>query len=101
MGHVVRIDQRAVSGALQARSQRPFVEVLARVLGAGPDPGALREFASRYPDRWVHAVAIIAGLAGYSSGSVTDASLGLQVCRISDAELERRLAEVEGQLKPR
>ena len=101
MGHVVRIDQRAVTGALQARSQQPFVDVLARVLGAGPDPSALREFTSRHPDRWAHAVAIIAGLAGYSSGSATDASLGLQISRMSDAELDRRLAEVEGQLKPR
>jgi hypothetical protein len=101
MGHVVRIDQHAVSVALQARSQRPFLDVLARVLGAGPDPSALREFASRHPDRWAHAVAIIAGLAGYSSGGVTDASVGLRISRMSDAELERRLAEVEGQLKPR
>jgi hypothetical protein len=55
MGHVVRIDQRAVTTALQARSQRPFTDVLAQLLGADPDPEAISDFAARHPDRWAKA----------------------------------------------
>jgi hypothetical protein len=99
MGHAVRIDQRAVTEALRARSRRPFTDVLARLLGAEPDPRTISDFAARHPDRWVRAVALFAGLAGFTRDSVT--SDGLALSRMSDSELERRLAEAEAQLKVR
>jgi hypothetical protein len=102
MGHAVRIDQHAVTAALQTRSERPFMDVLARLLGTEPDPETIRDFACRHPDRWVHAVAILAGLTGFQRDSTsTDGNLALQISRMSDSELERRLAEAEAQLKLR
>jgi hypothetical protein len=99
MGHAVRIDQRAVTSALQARSQRLFTDVLAQLLGTEPDPAAISDFARRHPDRWAHAVAMFAGLAGFSRDGATDGNVALQISRMSDSELERRLAEAEAQLE--
>jgi hypothetical protein len=101
MGHVVRIDQHAVTAALRARSQRPITDVLARLIGDDPDPEAVSDFAARHPDRWAHAVAIFAGLAGFSRDSGADGSLALRISRMPDSELERRLADAEAQLKGR
>jgi hypothetical protein len=101
MGHVVHIDQHAVTAALRARSQRPFTDVLARLIGADPDPAAISDFARRHPDRWGHAVAVFAGLAGFHRDRSADGSLGLRLSRMSDSELERRLAEAEAQVNRR
>ena len=81
---------------LSAQARAPFRRVLAELIGARPTPEAVRRFADKYPDRWAQAVSIMGGLAGYERGVVEVNVFNIK--GLSDADLDRRLAEVEAQL---
>lgn len=46
-------------------SREPFIEAEARLLEAMPSVEDIRAFASKYPDRWAQAVAIMLKPVGY------------------------------------
>jgi hypothetical protein len=81
---------------LAAQARAPFRRVLAELIGARPTPEAIRRFADKYPDRWAQAVSIMGGLAGYERGVVEVNVFNIK--GLSDADLVKRLAEVEKQL---
>ena len=92
MGHPVRIPESSISAALHARSREPFTDVLTALIGARPDPKALKFFADRYPHKWAQAVAIFARLAGYHEKMEVKGNIALDISGMSDAELMERLA---------
>ena len=98
MGHVVPIRGDHVSAALEARSRKPFVDVLAQFMTAMPDPEAIKAFAERHPDRWAQAVAVFGRLAGFHDKLQVDTSIAVDVSRMSDAELIDQLAEFQVEL---
>jgi hypothetical protein len=69
-----------------------------RLIEAAPDREDVHAFAKRYPDRWAQAVAILARLGGYHDKLQIDATVSLDVARMSDAELLQRQAEVDERL---
>ncbi len=99
MGHPVRIPESSISAALHARCQKPFTDVLAAIIGAQPDPKAVKLFADKYPDRWAQTVAIFARLAGYHEKMEVKGNIALNISGMSDAELMVRLGEMSEQLK--
>ena len=96
MGHPVRIPESSISAALHARSREPFTDVLTALIGARPDPKALKFFAVRYLHKWAQAVAIFARLAGYHEKMEVKGNIALDISGMSDAELMERLAHLEG-----
>ena len=84
MGHPVRIPESSISAALHARSREPFTDVLTALIGARPDPKALKFFAVRYPHKWAQAVAIFARLAGYQEKMEVQGNLALDHPRVTD-----------------
>ena len=84
--------------AVSKLSREPFQEVLTHLLEAAPNREDVHAFAKRYPDRWAQAVAILARLGGYHDKLQIDATVILDVARMSDAELLQRHAEVEKEL---
>ena len=99
MGHPVRIPESSISAALHARSQKPFTDVLAVLIGALPDPKAMQFFADRYPHKWAQAVAIFAKLAGYHDKIEVKGNIALDISRMSDVELMGRLSEMDERLE--
>jgi hypothetical protein len=98
MGHPVRIPESSISAALHARSQKPFTDVLAALIGALPDPKAIKFFANRYPHKWAQAVATFARLAGYHEKIEVKGNIALDFSGMSDVELIERLARLEGRV---
>ena len=97
-GHPVRIPESSISAALHARSREPFTDVLTALIGARPDPKALKFFADRYPHKWAQAIAIFAKLAGYHDKMEVEGTIALDIFGMSDAELMERLGEMNEQL---
>lgn len=93
---VVQEAHRMLMRELAAQTRAPFRRVLAELIGARPTPEAIRRFADKYPDRWAQAVSIMGGLAGYERGVVEVNVFNIK--GLSDADLDRRLAEIERQL---
>ena len=90
-----RLDGDEIALAISKLSREPFQEVLTHLLEAAPDVEDVHAFAKRYPDRWAQAVAILARLGGYHDKLQIDATVSLDVARMSDAELLHRLGEIE------
>lgn len=84
---------------IAALARQPFKDLLTEMIGARPTPEAIRRFADKYPDRWAQAISILGGLAGYERGVVEVNVFNIK--GLSDADLMRRLAEVEEQLRAR
>ena len=93
-----RLDGDGIALAISKLSREPFQEVLTLLIEAAPDREDVHAFAKRYPDRWAQAVAILARLGGYHDKLQIDASITLDVARMSDAELLQRYAETEARL---
>ncbi len=93
-----QLDGDEIARAVSRLSREPFQEVLTHLLEARPDREAVHQFAKKYPDRWAQAVAILARLGGYHDKLEIDASVTVNVSRLSDMELMEQLAEVEEKL---
>ncbi len=93
-----RLDGDEIALAISKLSLEPFQEVLTHLLEAAPDVEDVHAFAKRYPDRWAQAVAILARLGGYHDKLQIDATVTLDVARLSDAELLQRLGETDDKL---
>jgi len=88
-----RLRERRLRRLLGARQRDPFVIELARWLRYRPTPEDLKALAKRSPDRWAQGVAILMRGAGYTEALEVRAELSLDYSRLSDAELEHRLAD--------
>ncbi len=93
-----QLDGDEIAGAISRLSREPFQEVLTLLLEARPDRDAVHQFAKKYPDRWAQAMAIFARLGGYHDKLEIDASVTVNVSRLSDMELIEQLAEVDEKL---
>jgi len=58
----------------------------------------MTQFAMRHPDRWAQTVGTLARLGGYHDKLEVDASLTLNLSRLSDMELMQRLEETQAKL---
>jgi hypothetical protein len=54
-----------IAAALERQDPGPLTELLTLIIGAEPTNEAYQALANRDPLRWVKAVSILAGLAGY------------------------------------
>lgn len=93
-----QLDGDEIALAVSKLSREPFQEVLTLLIEAAPDLDDVHAFAKRYPDRWAQAVAILARLGGYHEKLQIDATVTLDVARMSDAELLQGLAEADERL---
>ena len=90
-----QLDGDGIALAVSKLSREPFQEVLTHLLEAAPNRDDVHAFAKRYPDRWAQAVTILARLGGYHDKVQIDATVSLDVARMSDAQLLQRLGETE------
>jgi hypothetical protein len=95
MGHPVRIPESSISAALHARSREPFTNVLVALIGAKPNPKAMKFFADRYLHKWAQAVAIFAKLAGYHDKMEVKGTIALGISGMSGAELMERITHID------
>jgi len=74
----------------------PFRNELVKVLTASPNKKAIKEFASKYPDRWAQTVAILARLSGFNEQIevLKDVHIELQIKTMSDSELEDKIKDL-------
>lgn len=85
---------------LRQYDRSPFIELLAGWMECAPDSEAIASFAKRSPDRYVAALAAMARMAGFAdkTESTADINLNLNVSRMSDSQVEDRLAELAARL---
>lgn len=88
----VKPDKQAVYIELQRLSRGPFRDILADFLSCAPSEADIRHAATKSPDRWAQAVAIIAKLSGYHERLEVEGVA--RVTQLSDAEIEAKLAEL-------
>ena len=84
---------------LRGMDRGPFMEILAKVLGAAPDAEHLAAFAAWYPDRWAKVVEVFGGLAGFSRLNEVQQHVSVTIHDMSDAELLRALASTTAELR--
>ncbi len=94
-----RLDGNAITRALSAYSREPFQDALVRLVEAQPTREAIERFALQRPDRWTKMVGTLARLAGFHDKLEVDASITLDLSRLSDMELMERLVETEQKLE--
>jgi len=85
----------SVSKEIQELNRSPFRVELARLLDCAPTDEALRTFATKSPDRWAQAIAILSRLSGFSEKHITEHNVNVVIATLSDAELNDRLAMLE------
>lgn len=81
---------------LELATRVPFRHVLARLLNLAPSDDAIGRIAEKNPDRWAQTLAIVGRLAGYSEKLEVEDSREMRLRKLSDMELEMRLAALEG-----
>ena len=91
------IQEDIIRSFLGSYSRDPFQRQLAKLLACSPDHESIKKFANRNPDRWARCVQIFASLAGYTEKIEVEHNFNID--SMSDAEVERRLAELEGLLR--
>lgn len=94
------ISDEKVFGDLVAMSREPFTRELFRFLDARPDANSLRQWASRWPEKWAHATFMLAKLAGYNEKLEVKHQGNIHhLHTISDVELKSLVVGLAGQLK--
>lgn len=93
----IPVHEDIIRSFLGSYSRDPFQRQLAKLLGASPDRNSILAFAKRNPDRWARCVQIFASLAGYTEKIEVEHNFNIDA--MSDAEVERRLSEVEALLR--
>ena len=93
-----RLDGDQLVRVLSAYNREPFQEALAALIEAQPSRKAIERFALQRPERWVQMVGTLARLAGFHDKLEVDASITLDLSRLSDVELMEQLAETEKKL---
>ena len=76
---------------LMRYSREPFMQALAEVMECRPDKEDLMRFASKSPDRFFQAVAILARLSGFTEKLEVTHNIHARVSTMSDAELDAEL----------
>lgn len=89
------LSRAEIKQQLENGRREPFLELLADFIDAKPDQEALAQFARKSPDRWAQSIAIFAKPAGYNDRVEVDMTLAAKVQSMPDAELLRRLRELE------
>lgn len=79
--------------ALRRYSREPFQDILTELTSALPDFERLREWAEEHPDRFFSSLQAVARLAGFHEKVELDATLNLDVSKMSDSQLEALLAQ--------
>jgi hypothetical protein len=79
---------------LESFSVSPFQGVLAKFLSCEPDEDSITAQAKRYPDRWVQAMQMLRKMSGYPEKLEVNATVH-NLNSLSDADLERRVRELE------
>lgn len=88
-----------IRAEMQARWRDGFRDLLVDFLAAAPSAEQIQTFARKHPDRWVQGVAMLAPLAGYSGRREGPPRLVPDLARLSDAELEQRLRELQAEIE--
>jgi len=78
---------------LRQYDRAPFIDVLVEWIGCGPGPDAIADFAEKHPDKYVAAVSSLARIAGFSEKTETRVDVNIDIRRLSDSQLEDKLAE--------
>ena len=97
--HIVKMPGDQIALELEVLSREPFLDILGKLLEAAPDAETVRIFSEKRPDRFAQAVAIFGRLAGFHDKLQIDASVAIDISRMSDAELMDQLAETEARYK--
>lgn len=84
-----------VEAELAALSRGPFRRILTDFLGFAPDADSIKRLSANKPEKWAASLAILAQLAGYKR-DVIEVNNIVMIGSMSDYELNKRLAEVEG-----
>jgi hypothetical protein len=96
-GGALPVQEDIIRSFLASYSRDPFQRQLAKLLGCSPDREAVQKFANRNPDRWARCIQIFASLSGYTEKIEVEHNFNID--SMSDAEVERRLSEIEDLLK--
>ena len=81
---------------IKTMSIEPFQGMLAHFMECQPDQHSIREFAKKYPDRYVQALVMASKLAGYRSDApIVQNNLFMVIQGMSDSELRQLNQELE------
>jgi len=93
----LRMTEDELKDYLDHYSREPFKKMLVPALANQPDPGKIKVFANKTPDRYAQYLTQIAKLAGYSSEKIeVDHYVNLSL--ISDSELRSMLIDLRNKL---
>ena len=99
--HKPRYDTRKLHHQLSQYDRTPFLDLLSEWLQQSPSAEALAEFAERYPDKYVTAMASLARISGYTEKTVSlNLDVTMDLTQLSDSQLEDRLRELQARAAP-
>lgn len=84
-----------IQANLAAYSREPFIEILARFVGAAPTLASILDFAQKSPDKWANSVRALAQVAGYTDKIDITNNVFMQIHTMSDVELMSQLSRLK------
>ena len=94
----LRMTEDELKTYLDHYSREPFKKMLVPALANQPDPGKIKVFANKSPDRFAQYLIQIAKLAGYNEKIEVDLTFK-PLNQLSDSELRTMLRDLTAQLR--
>jgi hypothetical protein len=96
--HQPRWNGDQLRAQLSLYDRRPFLDLLAEWLECSPDPEDIKQFASKYPDRYAGAIRQLAQIGGFTEKREVSVDVHVNIRTLSDSQLEDRLKQLTGEL---
>jgi len=94
----LRMTENELKNHLDHYSREPFKKMLLPALANQPDPGKIKVFANKAPDRYAQYLIQIAKLAGYNEKLEVDLTFK-PLNNLADSELRTMLRDLTAQLR--
>jgi hypothetical protein len=93
-------DSEKLAKEIRLLSRSPFQEMTSLWLQNQPTPGAIRKLSQRSPHLFTQSLTQLANLSGFSTlSSSTSLELSLAIGELSDADLNKRIVELQRHLE--
>lgn len=93
-GSVAEIERVEID-RLSVGDRSPFVKIMADMIGCAPSADVIKEWASKYPDRYFYSLKMLGGLMGLAEKVEHEGTVIHAVMNLSDADLMKKLEELK------
>lgn len=96
-----RSNKEKILELIQAGSDEPFQEELAKFMDCSPTKKSIQEYANKYPDRWAQAMTMLRKASGYTDKNehTVNKNIYVAISTASDSELAVLEKQAEDDLR--